>query len=529
MTKLVGMEPTESIYEEIITSDIRRNLDKKRLDRSRSCPSSRKTSRDMGRHYSASNLRDCKDNEDNLYAVVQGDDLEFMKLKDLLEEGENKTGRLLNRKDSARGTAQSLDGGDDRDLGETDSGCDCSVTGKETISTIHSPRPNSLDLKLSDTVYSEIIHASPTTQIDFAHGRITRESDNPLLRQEVIPSNSGSPATSVPSSRSGSIRLRRKDDGSTRSGSGDSGIQEDMQRQSMYANCTRRDRNLRRSLSSPQFQQLYANTSSVQTTEDSVYANMDEQENSTEANESSDSVYANMDDEPARPRAASRPIAIQSNQRKSPAQTEMIYSDLDFEEEPIPEYLSSSPGDASSTSSGFSSFTNHLTNTFTPPPLPNRPASVCARRRQTSFSSVSMSSFAGASSLKANFIGTHSAHKTSRECIDHAVKEAVHKTNLLDVKSVCVEINSSVVKFLNLTSPYHCILQFPIDEIHLMGQFSKDQRFMGFIVSQPGKEALCYVFQSDQTSDIMEVIKDTFRENPWVRILSNLLPRFYNI
>lgn len=516
MTNLVDIEPKESIYEEIVTRDIRRNSERKRLDRSISCPASRKTSVDeMGRHNkSVENIRNCEQ-EESLYAVVNGDDLEFMRLRDLLEVEENKGRNRDVQGAEERVIAQAFEVvQQDRDLGENDSGCDCSTSSKDMITEMVRQRPNALDIRTVDnaTIYSEVLHLSPASQIDLPSGRRTRESDNPILRQEVVPSNSASPSTSVPPSRTGSLK-RAKTVDSTKSASGDSGIQEDV-----YQNFARRQ--MTRASSCHQFQ-VYANASTAKN-QDSVYANMDDHQKDS-LNESQDSVYANMDDDPAdsRPRASSRPIAIQSSQRKSPYQPELIYSDLDFDEDASisTDYLSSSPGNASSTSSGLSSFTNQITTSVSPPPLPSRPASVYARRRQTSFSSVSMSSYSsGVSILKAHFIGTSSVHRAANENIDHAIKETVHKTNMLEIKSVCVDIQKDMIKFSNLSSPYECVLEFSVDSMHLMDHYSKDKRFMGFVVSQTGKEAVCHVFQSDQTAEILETVKDVYREMPMVSL-----------
>lgn len=517
MTKSAIMEPKESIYEEIVTRN-----EQRRGDRSVSCPASRKSSRDMGRYNnSLSNLKNSTDNGDSLYAVVNGDDIEFKKLKDLLEDDTTK--RNIYQKfcgDVNRATgvmAQAHDKSEDKEFGDGDSGCDCSTMGMETGQSNQLIRPNRLELKEnSETIYSEILHQTPGSQIDLFPGRLTRESENPLLRQDVIPSNTPSPSTSIPPSRSGSIR-RSKNDECTRSTSGDSGIQEDVNAMKLYENCARSNRKLHRSQSSPQF---YANAASLSIhSPNAFYANMESNEMSKSVISNANSVYANMEHETGnniRPRTASRPIAIQSSQKK--LQTELIYSDLDFEgETAIPEYLSSSPGDTSSTSSGLSSFTTHLTNSVSPPPLPSRPPSVYARGRQTSFSSISMTSSFASNNLRANFIGTQTVQRANKDSINSSIKETVHKTNMLDVKSAFVEISRNAVKFCSLSSPYNCIIQFSLDEMHLMDYYSKDRRFIGFIVSQPGKEAVCHVFQSDHAAEILDAVKENFKESPLVR------------
>ena len=507
MTKSAIMEPTERIYEEIITRQLGVR-DKKLLDRSLSCPGSRKSAQEFGKHCSMSNLRTTEDSDENLYAVVNGEDVEFKKFKDLIEGECPSSNIYVNDKQTGGATsvAQSSETNDEVVVGDgAESNVDCDVTnvGRDMKKTPRPIRPTTLPLKESETVYSEVLHQTPGSQIDLFPGRVTRESDNPLLRQEVIPSNTPSPSTSVAPSRTGSLRRNHE---STRSTSGDSGIQEDLHTLSVYENCATRSKGLHRSQSSPQF---YANAASLKNTIGGIYANM---ESSSDAIASGDSVYANMENDTidSRPRASSRPITIQSNQRK--IQTELIYSDLDFEEEHRPESFSSSTGDTGSTSSGLSSVTVHLTNSFSPPPLPSRPPSVCARRRQTSFSSVSMASSISSNTLRANFIGTHSVHRATKENIDISVKNTVHKTIMLDIKSVYVDISKTLVKFCSLSSPYHCVLQFSIDEIHLMDTYTKDERFLGFIVSHPGKEAVCHVFQSDHSAEILGSVKEVFKE-----------------
>ena len=519
MTKATVMEPTERIYEEIITRKLSQKK-KPQLDRSLSCPGSRKHSREMGKHASMSKLPNMDDSGENIYAVVNGEDVEFRKFKDLIADDASNLNVYQSDKQivGANGITQKSEPEIVANVKETESDCDCSTTVKDAKKTSHIVRPTTLPIKDNETVYSEILHQTPGPQIDVVPGRLTRESDNPLLRQEFLPSNTPSPSTPVAHSRNSS--LRRKGE-SIRSTSGDSGIQEDMQALLLYENFARRERKLQRSQSSPQF---YANVASLKNATDTVYANMECNNAKMDAPVSNSSVYANTDngDVENRPRASSRPIAIQSNQRQF--QDELIYSDLDFEEEPAPEYFSGSTGDASSTSSGLSSFAGHITNSFSPPPLPTRPPSVGARRRQTSFSSVSMVSSVSMNTLRANFIGTHSVHRANRESINCSVKETVHKTNMLNVKSVFVDISKSHVKFCSLSSPYHCVLQLSVDEIHLLDTFSKDDRFMGFIVSQPEKEAVCHVLQSDQTAEILEAVKEVLKDTSTVLYFVFFLP-----
>jgi len=506
MTKSTVMEPTERIYEEIITRKLSQK-NKPQLDRSLSCPGSRKQSREMGKHASMSKLPNMDDNGESIYAVVNGEDVEFKKFKDLIADDTNLNVYQSDKQIvGAKDITQKSEPENEADVVETEPDCDCSTTVKDAKKAPQVVRPTTLPIKENETVYSEILHQRPGPQIDVVPGRLTRESDNPLLRQDFLPSNTPSPSKPVAHSRNSSLRRKGEN---TRSTSGDSGIQEDIQALLLYENFARRDRKLQRSQSSPQF---YANVPSLKNAADTVYANMECNNAKMDSPVSNNSVYANMDDGDVenRPRASSRPIAIQSNQR--PIQDELIYSDLDFEEDPVPEYFSGSTGDASSTSSGLSSFTGHITNSFSPPPLPTRPPSVGARRRQTSFSSVSMVSSVSMSMLRANFIGTHSVHRANRESINCSVKETVHKTNMLNVKSVFVDISKAHVKFCSLSSPYHCILQLSVDDIHLLDTFSKDDRFMGFIVSQPEKEAVCHVLQSDQTAEILEAVKEVLKD-----------------
>ena len=511
MTKAAIMDPTERIYEEILTRKLGRR-DRKQLDRSLSCPGSRKTSHDMGKHSSMSHLRGTDDSEDNLYAVVNGEDIELKKFKDLIDDGSANMNLYHNDKQIGGGTgiAQKSKTRCEGDLIESEKDCDCANTGRELKKSSRPIRPNTLGIKDSETVYSEILHQTPGSQVDLFPERLTRESENPLLRQDVIPSNTPSPSTSIAPSRAGSLR---RNDESTRSSSGDSGIQVDMHALSVYENCSGRVRRLHRSQSSPQ---VYANAASLKNATGGVYANMECNEPRSEAFAGGNSVYANVEDDTkdSRPRASSRPIAIQSNHRN--VEVELIYSDLDFEEVPMPEYCSSSTGDASSTSSGMSSFTAHLTNSVSPPPLPSRPPSVSVRRRQTSFSSISMASSVSTSMMRANFIGTHAVHRTTKDSINSSVKETVHKTNMLDVKSVYVDVSKTCVKFCSLSSPYQCVLQFSVDEMHLVDTYSKDERFLGFIVSQPGKEAMCHVFQSDHSAEIIAAVKEVFKESSMV-------------
>ncbi len=514
------MDNNESIYEEIIAKETEIETETGELVHRKTGCSGCSKEKNLTSNLSKNNMGISAENEDSLYAVVNGDDLEFKKLGELLNDENHVTSREFNVAEIAQEQGSNFE--------ETDSGCDCSQNGKELLeSSTDLIRPNSLKLKkVNETVYSEILHLNPASQIDLRPTRLTRESNNPILRQEVVSSNSASPSSSKPSSRSGSFRRPRNGD-STRSGSGDSGIQEDFPSSVVYGNCTSSSRPISRQSSLNQTQ-VYENASPVKTPDlcrEIIYSNVDDDEvkpkNAGEVKNDMQTVYENVENEEKRPRAASQPIAIQ--RKWSALEQELVYSDLDFKEEISTESLSSSPGESSASSWLSSSSHNNYSNSISPPPLPNRPASVYSRRRQTSFSSVSMSSYA-ASGLKAHFIGSQTVHRATSDSINSAITDVAHKNTMLDIKSVSVDVSKNVVHFGKLSPPYDCILQFSVDDIHFLDKFNKDDKFIGLIVSKPGKEAVCYVLQSDQSAEIIETIKEVFRENSKVCIIY-LYPR----
>eukprot|EP00794_Sanderia_malayensis_P020177 gene20177-22152_t len=515
------MEHNESIYEEIMTSGSELGRERRNENDARGY-SFVGSDKDQTIQTTTSLNNSLQENDDSLYAVVNGEDLEFKKLKELLNDAD-----VLSK------TKEDVDGNKGNDIAqhatsneENDSGCDCSnQIGKELLhdETNQTQRPNSLKLnKINETVYSEILHLNPAAQIDVRPGRLTRESNNPILRQEVVSkSNSASPSTSKAPSRNSSFNRLHHHGDSTRSGSGDSGIQEDFPTV-VYGNCTSRpvSRQGSRSLSrqSSHNHKVYENASPVTTPETStsntVYSNLDDEkdtksENASSGNVNKQDIYENLEDEVPRPRAASQPITIQ--RKRSNVEKELLYSDLDFKEE-IPESLSSSPGDGSSTSSWLSLSSNAFS--ISPPPLPHRPASVCSTRpRQPSFSSVSMSSYGASNGLKALYIGSQTVNKATLECMNSAIIDVAHKNTMLDIKSVIIDINKNIVNLGKLSPPYDCILQFSIDDIHYLERCSKEEKFLGIIVSKPRKEAVCYVLQSDQSAEIIEVIRDCFKDN----------------
>ena len=489
--------------------------------------------------------------EEELYAVILGDEVECRNIDDLL----NNDIKMDNKNEMHSSTlpseklvdiAQTDNSGASKDPDRNNQRKSSNNRPKLTRRPASFPK-----LLYERTEYAEILHTKPATEVSFNPCRPTRESDNPILRQEVIPSNNPSPVSASPA---GSLRRTRNGD-STRSTSGDSGIQEDFHPTRVYENTnetrttcnnrwssTARDHCINRSSSEPEINvNFYENTHSSQNIEpqyENSFVDDTKRRHSDPASpmNSRKFIYQNIDNNgneitpSLRSRTSSKPIDIKPISKtdkprvlESPSNgLELTYSDLSFNETSI-ESFSSSPECGSSVSSDVSSNVSTIVSeSVSPPPLPKaRPSSLyMPRPRMSSFTSIySTYSPLGPNHLKGLYVGCHNVHKTNPESIDRAVKEVALKANMLGLKTVSFEIINGLIKLGTVSPPLQLVSSFSLTDIHNVDRYSKDLRFLGFVVSKPGKEAVCHVIQSDQSEEILDAVKDAFKATSVVSLI----------
>ncbi|XP_066922508.1 uncharacterized protein [Clytia hemisphaerica] len=381
-----------------------------------------------------------------------------------------------------------------------------------------------------ETIYSEIV--TDTTSTEITQGRITRESANPILRQNrmsIITDQDENIASSMQNIHInglyGRVDLFNKTKSLTKHSSLDRSdvyenhslfssqssvvdnedFYENSRPPSMVSNSLNRThQQVNQQLTSDEIKHqqqrdLTRSTESVS----SLYENIggDRPENEEEIYERlSDSEY---DEIQTRERSSSRPINIALPPRRN----------VSFDDpKQVAPFSTSSMTSSSMTSSPRGSICSSISSSeqtrslSPPPPLP------LSRKRQTGTSSwTDMSNFHGLNYFAANYLGKHCATKLTHDCIDTAVSYVAQRTNLLEMRPVNIEVTHELIRIGSNQSPWELLESFAIEEVINFEVVNKNVSFLGLIAGVPGQDAICYVLQTDKAREISDAIIDVFQ------------------
>ena len=157
-----------------------------------------------------------------------------------------------------------------------------------------------------------------------------------------------------------------------------------------------------------------------------------------------------------------------------------------------------------------SSISSEQTTPMSPPSQP--PLLPLSRKRQIGTSSwTDMSAFHGLNYFTANYLGKHCVSKLTRDCIDSSISYVAQRTSLLDMKPVVTEVSHDLIRIGINQYPWDLIESFAIEEIVNFEVIKKNVNFIGIIAGKPGEEATCYVLQSDKATEITDAIRDVFQ------------------
>lgn len=397
----------------------------------------------------------------------------------------------------------------------------------------HPRRVNCDEDDEEESVYAEIVTSNINVEITTA--RITRESNNPILRQEL-----SSTKTNVKRAcslnnlnehlRSGNCMYGVIDHRPHRKCHRQSSERK-KRPQSMYMT---RKHNQR--AASPLFTsqnsilELYENAvsrslpenESVQEWEmnetNDVMNENNQRRNSTVVYENIDGTtekyYENVSDTESdimRERRHSRPIDIIQSVSPNRSHDEVLYSDIDFSRKSNPPFSYSSSSVTSSPrgsvcSSMSSEHSIFASNSTSPPPLPNM------RKRMERYASWgNVNAFTGLHYYPAHYLGKHLSTKVTSDSIEQAVCHVAQNTNVLEMKPVLAEISHEYVRFGSNSSPWELLVSFQIEEVIGFEVVLKNAYFLGIIAGKPGEDAFCYVLQSDKSTEIGDAISSIFQ------------------
>ena len=391
-----------------------------------------------------------------------------------------------------------------------------------------------------ETIYSEIVINQDSNEI--TGGRITRESANPILRQNRMSSsinNEGKRAhsmqnifvnglyscvdslnnNSVDSTNVGnSQQLKRQHSSFDQNElyenhhsllSSQTSVEEDVYENSRRSSSfsTSNTNSLNRKHHHQQGQQQ---DSSTQGNPTKHYENVNDKyfgsvgtPGDEEYGENEHDIYEKVYDPAglelaARERSSSKPINIlpssSSSRQAAPFSTSSMSSSM-----------TSSPR-----GSICSSISSEQTTSMSPPPQP--PLLPLSRKRQIGTSSwTDMSAFHGLNYFTANYLGKHCVSKLTRDCIDSSISYVAQRTSLLDMKPVVTEVSHDLIRIGINQYPWDLIESFAIEEVVNFEVIKKNVNFIGIIAGKPGEEATCYVLQSDKATEITDAIRDVFQ------------------
>lgn len=221
--------------------------------------------------------------------------------------------------------------------------------------------------------------------------------------------------------------------------------------------------------------------------------------------------YAN-DQEP-RARTRSRPIDI-------------VYSDLEFHgERKIQTHSSSLESEELTTDISNSRKTKSLSAVQAKPSPPSpRGGSGLARPKSLNLR-LSKSSNEALGLCRARFVKKVTVQRSNDKTLQATLCEVLSKSsNVEDEPFVNVEVNSDLVRISTDFPPWEVIASCDIETVGHVNLYEEDDNVLGIIVSPLGEESTCYIVRSQQASHILSTIKTAFRApNLRVSILEKFL------
>lgn len=384
------------------------------------------------------------------------------------------------------------------------------------------PSPSHSTPDLNATQYAEVIHTNKVT--DFVPSRPTRESQNPILRQDFSGNLSFMPnlrdlrkhLTEVSQDR----YLEQRGTKTTPSTTPECTRKpsETSQRSSNSGVSSKNSPNHSpRSKESPGH--LYVNMEFTFVDDDkgsrrssgsSISINERQSVSSTEdANrDTEDSHYENMKGltthESGRPRQGSAPVDI-------------VYSDLHFHESRrsrIPrlklDKTVSTPANGTHEKLSVETRSRSLPVQPNPKLSPRKDELSDPRPKSNSLGKLS----GGALGFYvARLVKRTTVQRSNAKTLQSTIHDIVSKTKVEDCSSVNVEVTSDMMRISTNCSPWEVIASFDVENIGVIDLFEQDHTTLGVIVCTPEADAECYVMCCPDAQLICSAVKNAFNSS----------------
>lgn len=386
---------------------------------------------------------------------------------------------------------------------------------------------------LNSTQYAEIVHTNKVT--DFVPSRPTRESENPILRQDFSGNLSFLPnlrdlrkhLTEVSQDRCLEQRSSKTTPSTTPEPQRKPG--ETSQRLSKSVSPRHSPNHSPRSKDSPgpvymnmEFTFADDDKSSRRSSASSISLPERQSLSSTEDSnrDMNESPYENMrgliTQDSGRPREGSAPVDI-------------VYSDLHFHESRRSrgsklklEKTTSTPAGNSHENLSVEQRSRSLPGQSSPKLPPRNNLLNDPRPKSKSLGKLS----GGALGFYvARFVKRTTVQRSNAKTLQATMQDIVSKTKVEDCSSVNVEVTSDMMRISTNCSPWEVIASFDVENIGCIDLFEQDHTTLGVIVCVPETDAECYVIRCPDAQLICSAVKNAFNSsNPKVNAIGTFEP-----
>ena len=115
--------------------------------------------------------------------------------------------------------------------------------------------------------------------------------------------------------------------------------------------------------------------------------------------------------------------------------------------------------------------------------------------------------------IGARFVKSTTVHRANSNTLQSTIHDIVSKTTLEDCVSVNVEVTMDLMRVSTNCSPWDVITSFGIENIGWIDLYKQDTTVLGIIVCVPDVEAECHVIQCQDAQLIFSAVKNAFNSS----------------